>query len=133
LTRLPLTARYGLVSGLCLLAHNIIMVVADWLRLALPLGLIASFGLVVAIGYILHGRYTFIALHSWEGLARYAAAMAASLPLSTGLIWIFSRVLCWPMPIAAPTATFAMLAVNFTTSRWAIRGHGSDGAGSEAW
>lgn len=133
MTRLPLTARYALVSGLCLITHNVVMVVADRLRLALPLGVIASFGLVVAIGYMLHSRYTFVALHGWQGLARYTAAMAANLPLSIALIWIFSRVLCWPMPIAAPIATFAMLAVNFTASRWAIGGHGSDRAGREAW
>lgn len=133
MTRLPLPLRYALVSGLCLITHNLIMIVADRLDLALPLGVIASFGLVVAIGYVLHSRYTFLALHGWQSFARYAAAMAANLPLSIALIWIFARVLFWPMPIAAPIATFAMLAVNFITSRWAIRGHRRHGAGSEAW
>lgn len=112
--------RYLAVGGSCALVNVAVLVVGE--AAGLPLwGVIAlSFGLVCAVGYALHAMVTFAAPLAWGGFVRYVAAMAAGLPVSAALLWLFARALGWPMPIAASCATVATLALNFVASRWAV-------------
>jgi putative flippase GtrA len=114
------TLRYAAVSGVCMLAHNSVMIAADHLGHAILAGALASFCIVVSAGYLLHSRYTFAASRSRRGFLRYAAAMAVNVPLSAALTWGFTQPTGWPMAARAPAATFASLALNYAASAWAM-------------
>lgn len=118
----PEPLRHGLVSGLCLVTHNVVVIGADSAGAGLLGATLASFAVVVGLGYSLHARYTFAVAPSWRGFARYAGAMAASVPLSLLLLGLFVEVVGWRMAVAAPTATLLMLAVNYGLSRWSVAG-----------
>jgi putative flippase GtrA len=112
--------RYLAVGGTCALVNIAVLVAAEAAGLPLWGSIALSFGLVCAVGYALHATVTFAAPLVWSGFVRYAAAMAAGLPVSAALLWLFSRALDLPMPIAASCATIATLALNFVSSRWAV-------------
>lgn len=112
--------RYLIVSGACMATHILIMIATDRTGAGFAAGVTLSFCVVVVLGYLLHSRYTFVVARDAGSFARYGLAMAAALPMSVGLLYLLFRVFGWPMPVAAPAATLAMLAVNYLTSRWAI-------------
>lgn len=112
--------RYLAVGGTCALVNVVVLVAAEAAGLQLWGGIALSFGLVCAVGYALHAMLTFAAPLAWSGFARYVAAMAAGLPASVALLWLFARVLGWPMPVAASCASITTLALNFVSSRWAV-------------
>ena len=114
------TFRYGLVSGLCLVVHNAIMIGGDRLGLVMPASVGISFVTVVLIGFVLHSRYTFAVTRGAGSLLRYTVAMAANVPLTLVLLWLFTAVLHWPMTVASPVATLVLIVINFFASRWAI-------------
>jgi putative flippase GtrA len=112
--------RYLAVGGTCALVNVAVLVAAEAAGLQLWGGIALSFGLVCTVGYALHASVTFAAPLAWSGFARYVAAMAAGLPISAALLWLFARVLGWPMPVAASCATIATFVLNFVSSRWAV-------------
>lgn len=112
--------RYLVVGGTCALLNTLVLIAGDALGLPLAASIAASFAIVCLVGYRLHAAVTFGAPANRQGLLRYVLAMAVSLPLSTALLWVFARALHWPMAVAAPAATAAMLAINFVSSRWAV-------------
>lgn len=116
-----ISLRYLAVGGTCALVNVAVLVAAEAAGLRLWGGIALSFGLVCAAGYTLHAAVTFAAPLAWIGFARYVAAMAAGVPVSAALLWLFARALGWPMPVAASCATIAALALNFVSSRWAVR------------
>lgn len=111
---------YLLVGGTCALLNSAILVIGDRLHAPLAASIAASFTIVCLVGYLLHAAVTFGTPANRQGLLRYILAMAASLPLSVALLWLFARTLVWPMTIAAPAATAVMLVINFLLSRWAV-------------
>ena len=111
---------YGIVAGLCVAAHLVIMIGGDLLGAHFVLSTTVSFVTCVLIGYSLHSRFTFIREMSFAGLLRYALAMAFNFPLSIIAVWFFYELLGQPMIIAAPASTLVMTLYNFITSRWAI-------------
>lgn len=115
-----IASRYLLVGGVCAVLNIVVLTVAEALRLPLAGGIAASFAIVCVTGYRLHAAVTFGAPASGRGFARYVLAMAAGLPASALLLWLFARALHWPMTVAAPVATVATLALNFLSSRWAV-------------
>ena len=117
---LSVAPRYLLVGATCALLNIAVLVAGDRLHLPLVVSIAASFVLVCLIGYGLHCVVTFDAPAGAIGLLRYVLAMAASLPASALLLWLFARVFGWPMTLAAPMVTATMLCANFLTSRWAI-------------
>lgn len=119
---------YIIVAGICLLLHNIVMVVADNRGVPLWLAVLISFGLVASTGYTLHGLFTFRQRLALSAFARYAIAMAANLPLAFATTWIWHDLLGLAMILAAPIATVCMVVFNFFLSRWAI----TPGVGSTA-
>ncbi|WP_292705997.1 hypothetical protein, partial [Microbacterium sp. SCN 71-17] len=50
---------YIAVSGICIVAHNVVMISADSLGLPLWAAVAISFCVVVVTGYVLHGIFTF--------------------------------------------------------------------------
>jgi putative flippase GtrA len=112
--------RYGLVAALCMATHNLVMIAADRAGVAMPVAVLLSFGLVLLLGFALHSRFTFAVRGDLASLLRYAAAMAANLPLTILLLWLLVDLLAWPMVLAAPVATIVLVVVNYFASRWAI-------------
>jgi putative flippase GtrA len=114
--------RYAVVSGLCLVLHNLIMIAADYAGLTMWQAAVTSFCIMVVTGYLLLCIFVFHGTRSWRGFLRYTGAMAANFPLSTGLLWILFGLLHQPMAIAAPAVTLVMVMVNYLASHWAITG-----------
>ena len=115
-----LIPRYLAAGGSCALLNIIVLMGAEALCLPLAISIALSFVIVCLAGYALHAAVTFDAPRHWRGFLRYTLAMAANLPTSTLLLWLFARVLHWPMELAAPAVTATMLVVNFLSGRWAI-------------
>lgn len=130
LRAVPVAVRYAMVSGLCLVTHNAIMILTDALGLALLVGVGLSFGLVNSLAYVLHCRFTYAATSGWRAYAGYLALMAANTPLATASLWLFAKALVWPMAVAAPVASCCMIAINFLSSRLAIGGRRVGSVGS---
>lgn len=114
--------RYAVVAGSCLVLHNLIMITADYAGLSMWQAAVTSFCIMVVVGYLLLCMFVFHGTRSWRGFLRYAGAMAANFPLSTGLLWILFGLLHQPMAMAAPAVTLVMVMVNYLASHWAITG-----------
>lgn len=112
--------RYLGVSGICMAAHVTVLIVADRAGLALAPAFVLSFAIVVAIGYLLHARFTFSIPPGAASFSQYVLAMAAMIPVSAAWLWLFARGLGWPMPLAAPAGALASAAVNFLLVRWSF-------------
>jgi putative flippase GtrA len=111
---------YVAVAGVCLVLHNAVLIIGDFLGIPLWLGVMISFGIVASVGYELHGLFTFRQPLAVRRLAKYAVAMSANIPLAFVTTWFWNRVVGLPMALAAPLASVCMLAVNFVLGRWAI-------------
>ena len=113
--------RYIAVSGVCALANNVILVVGDHVGLPLLASIALSYACVVVLGYCAHARFTFSQPWGLGAFLRYALAMAANIPVFAAMV-AGLHALRVPMWIAAPTATLAMLAVNYILAKWAVTG-----------
>ena len=111
---------YVAVAGVCVVLHNAVLIIGDFLGIPLWLGVMISFGIVASVGYVLHGLFTFRQPLTVRRLAKYAVAMSANIPLAFVTTWFWNRVVGLPMALAAPLASVCMLAVNFVLGRWAI-------------
>jgi putative flippase GtrA len=119
--------RFALVGLACALAHNAIVLGLDRWHVHYAVSSALSFAIVVVLGYALHVRFTFE--HDARGASfwRYAAGMAANYPLTLGLLFLMCDFASWPVAVAAPLATIALIAWNFCASRWAIARGGKPG------
>jgi putative flippase GtrA len=120
--------RYGAVAGICMVAHNLIVIGASRAGMAMPVAVTISFGAVAALGFVLHSRFTFAVPGHPGSFLRYVAGMASNLPLTILLLWVLADLLRLPMEAAAPAGTALLVAVNFFISRWAITSGPRNGA-----
>ena len=111
---------YLMVSGICLLVHNFVIIAMHDLGFHLVSAVIASFVVVVAVGYLLHCRLTFGERMCWSRFQKYAGAMAANVPLAYMSIWLLHEIAGFEMIWASPIASVVMVLVNYLLSRWAI-------------
>ena len=111
---------FTLVSGLCLIVHNAVMIATDRIGFPLWASVLSSFGVVVLIGYVGHSLVTFGEGMSAVRFGRYAFAMAANIPTAFVLVWIAKNLANLDMIFAAPLATVGSIAMNYILSRWAI-------------
>ena len=115
-----LLAPYGLIAGLCVLIHLGILLAGEVLGVHFTISITISFMACLAIGYLLHSRYTFRKKISQSSFFTYTLVNSLNYPLSILTIWIFHELLRQPMIIAAPASTLALTLYNFFSSRWAI-------------
>jgi putative flippase GtrA len=114
--------RFVLVSAACALLHNAIVIAADRLGLHYAAATLLSFVMVVLLGYWLHCTWTFPhAERGRPGLARYALAMSANLPLFLAGMFVVADLAGLAVPIAAPLVTVLLWILNFAATRWALR------------
>lgn len=116
--RTPLA--YVTVAGICILLHNAVLIMSDWVGIPLWAAVLISFSLVASVGYVLHGLFTFRQPLALVAFARYAIAMSANIPLAFVTTWFWRDQIGLAMSLAAPLASVCMLALNFVLGRWAI-------------
>ncbi len=87
-----LPSRFAVVSLVCALLHNAIMIGLDRPHVHYLLSAVASFVTVVLIGYGLHVAYTFREAASLASFGRYAAGMAANYPVTVALLYFMCDV-----------------------------------------
>lgn len=116
----PPKVRFLLVSGVCALLHNAIMIGGDRLGLHYAVSSLVSYAVVVVVGFCLHVSFTYQETASTRSFLRYALAMAANYPLSLALMFVQCDLIGLPVVIAAPVATVLLLAWNFGATRWAV-------------
>jgi len=112
--------RYLVVGATCAVLHNVIMIAGDVLGLHYVASTLVSFVIVVLCGYGLHSTFTFGRELSLSSLRRYALGMAANLPGSIVLMFVFCSLAGIPVTIAAPATTVILFLWNFAMSHWAI-------------
>jgi len=112
--------RYSVVGLICAGIYNVTMIVGDRARLHYALSTLIAFVLVVGVGYVLHCTFTFSERLTVRGLARYTGAMALSLPLSVGGMYLLRDVFHLPMIIASPTLTISLFLWNYVATHWAV-------------
>jgi putative flippase GtrA len=115
-----LATRFTLVGLVCAATHNVIVLAADRWAVHYAVSCVLSFIVVVVLGFLLHVRFTFQQQPSLDAFGRYAASMAANYPITLALLFAMCDLAHWPVMIAAPVATVAMMVWNFLASRWAI-------------
>jgi putative flippase GtrA len=119
------------ISGTCLAAHNILMIVTDWAGVPLWGAIAISFTVATLIGYFGHSLFTFGQPLSVNGLGRYGVGMVTAVAIAVPIIWFWKVALDLPMIIASPVASLCTIGINFVLTRWAIvRPLATPGSGS---
>jgi putative flippase GtrA len=119
------------ISGTCLAAHNLLMIVTDWAGVPLWGAIAISFTVATLIGYFGHSLLTFDQPLSVNGLGRYSVGMVTAVAIAVPIIWFWKVAMHLPMIIASPVASVCTIGINFVLTRWAIvRPLASPGSGS---
>ena len=112
--------RYLLVGGLCAAVHNAIMIGGAALGVHYAVSSVASYLVVIVLGFLLHSHFTFSVGADLRSFVKYAAALSLNYPIWLVLMFLLNDRARLPMAIASPVGTVLMLAWNFAVSRWAI-------------
>ena len=112
--------RYLMVGGLCAGAHNLIMIGGAAASMHYAVSTVASYVVVMLLGFALHTRFTFAVEPGRRALLRYAGATAINYPLWLVLMFILCDLLRLPMVLASPVGTVLFLVWNYAISHWAI-------------
>ena len=112
--------RYTLISFVCALLHNAVLIAADAAGLGIVACQAASAAVLLPVGFCLQSRYTFACERSWRGFACYSAALISNFPLALLVLWLSRDLAALPMWIAAPVSSIVLYCWNFATSIWAL-------------
>ena len=80
----------------------------------------ATATVLLPVGYLLQGRFSFAADHSWKNFLRYSAALLTNYPVAIVTLWLLCDVLALEMAWASPIATVVLFVWNDVTSSWAF-------------
>jgi putative flippase GtrA len=120
-----------IVSGICALLHNGIMIGLDRAGVHYVLCQTVSAAVLLPVGYLLQSRLTFDAKRSWRDFARYSGALFTNFPVAIALLWLLCDVLKLDMVWAAPLSMILLFLWNYATSSWAFS-RNANRAGSAA-
>jgi len=112
--------RYLLVAIACAISYNAILITGDFFGLHYAVSTLISYAVGVFLGYGLHSVFTFGRELSTQSLFRYALGIAANLPGSIVLLFLFCDVAGVSVVVAAPATTVILFLWNFAMSHWAI-------------
>lgn len=113
-------SRYAVSGAICAILNNIILIGGDRLGMDyLPLVLL-SWLIGGSTGFALHAKVSFRTKVRWRGYVQFMAGIALAIPVALAVIVLLTRVFGFPMAMAAPTATVAMIAYNYLNARLAI-------------
>jgi len=111
---------YLLVGITCAILHNVTMIAGDFVGLHYVASTLISYLIVTCCAYALHSIVTFGRELSANSFFRFALGMAANLPGSLFLMFVFCDVAGIAVAIAAPASTVILFIWNFAVSYWAI-------------
>ncbi|MBV1831304.1 GtrA family protein [Komagataeibacter sp. AV436] len=111
---------FAVVSAICMMTHNIIMILLDFLGVPLLLAIVVSFGIVGGVGYAGHSSFVFRQPMSFPGFGRYILSMTMGVGVAIPIIYCWKVGLALPMWIAAPAASLCTTIINYLLVRWAI-------------
>jgi len=114
------TARYFIVGGSCALTNNAVLIVGDWAGGHYAPMMTLSFGIVTALGYLLHAKFTFHERLSCPSFLIFASGVAAGFPISLIVMATLCSGLGMPVIIAAPITTIVLIIWNYVSAHWAI-------------
>lgn len=126
-----MSLRYAFVAAFCAGLHNLVIIGLDALGLHYAVSSLASFAIVLSVGFALHCGFTFEASPSVASLLRYAGAMSVNLPLSVAALYLTYDLAALPMTLASPVATIMLFVLNFFLSSWAIQRSSAEEAPQE--
>jgi putative flippase GtrA len=109
-----------LVAIACAISYNVILITGDFFGLHYVVSTLISYAVGVFLGYGLHSVFTFGRELSAQSLFRYALGIAANLPGSIVLLFVFCDVAGISVVVAAPATTAILFLWNFAMSHWAI-------------
>jgi putative flippase GtrA len=112
--------RYAVIGALCAALNVVLMGWFELLGIHWLTAAAMNFPILVAVGYVLHARWTFETPMSWTSLGRYAFAMAANYPAYTALLFLLCGFADLPAGPATAITTALLFVWNFIASRWAI-------------
>jgi len=115
------TLRYGIVSLICFIVNNALLIGLDAMHVPLGLTLLISAGLMILLGFVLQALITFSVPLTWAAFGRYTLVMLPNIPGAYILLWLLKIWLEVPMHYAAPIVTTIMLLWNGVGSVWALR------------
>lgn len=111
---------FAVVSFACMMTHNVILILLDFLGVPLLLAITVSFVIVGGVGYAGHSSLVFRQPMSFPGFGRYILSMAMGVAVAIPIIYFWKVGLALPMWIAAPAASFCTIVTNYLLVRWAI-------------
>jgi putative flippase GtrA len=113
--------RYGIVSLICYLTNNLLLIGLDRLGAPLWLSLILSAAAVISLAFLLHARITYSSPVSWPSFGRYVLVQLPNVPIVYLLLWSLNDGLALPMVYSAPIVTTTLVGWNALGSFWALR------------
>ncbi len=112
--------RYVLVSGICVVIQNVVLISADRAGLPYELAILLSTAILLPTGFFLQSHCTFSVDKTFAAFVRYAGTMVSALPISMALAWVFCGLLRWPMFVASPAISLCLFCWNYAVSSWAL-------------
>ena len=119
-TALLETLRYLGNGAICAGANMVVLIGGNRLGFGHFVLVLATWVVGGTLGYVLHARLTFREGLSGMAYARFMAGVALGIPATWLLLELFAGWLRWPMEVAAPAVTIAMLVYNYANARIAI-------------
>lgn len=112
--------RYLIVSIVCAIVYNGIMIGLDRLKVQFALSQAASAAVLLPFGYLMQARVTFTTQRSWRDFARYSAALITNYPVAVATLWALCDILQLDMVWASPISMVVLFVWNYATSAWAF-------------
>ena len=113
-------SRFVMVSGLCALLSNILVIALGHYGCGYVTASLLAFGPVLLVGYVLHTTLTFEIRASYSSFFKYALAMALNFPLWIVGLFVFCDILKVAVAIAAPATTVLVFLFNYLSVRRAL-------------
>jgi putative flippase GtrA len=96
------------------------MIGLDHLGIHFVISQAATAFVLLPVGYLLQGRFSFAADRSWKNFLRYSAALLTNYPVAIVTLWLLCDLLGIKMAWASPIATVVLFVWNYATSYWAF-------------
>lgn len=111
---------YGIVSIVCALIYNGIMIGLDRLGVHYAVSQAVSAAVLLPVGYTMQAQLTFNAGRSWRDFCRYSAALVTNYPVAIAVLWLMCDWLKLDMFWASPISMVVLFIWNYATSTWAF-------------
>ena len=109
--------RYAVISVLCAILHNGILIGLDRAGAHYVVGQSVSAVVLVPTGYFLLSRYVFFSAPSWKRFSQYSVAVLTNFPVAICLLWILCDLLSLDMVYSAPISMIGLWLWNYAVSR----------------